>query len=86
MSSQIIMLEGCSQLMDKGKFDSPTQVKQTYSCNQNDIILFYSIKQFSVALRWVLWGVCHKKVFNETSSLLFIITIIYFIDWLVYFV
>lgn len=51
MSSQIIMLEGCSQLMDKGKFDSPTQVKQTYSCNQNDIILFYSIKQFSVALR-----------------------------------
>ena len=88
MSSQIIMLEGCSQLMDKFKFDKILLHKLSKLTHVIRMILFcfIQIKQFSIALHWVLWGVCHKKAFNETSSLLFIVTIIYFIDGLVYFV
>ena len=74
--------------MDKFKFDKILLHKLSKLTHviRKILFCFIQINQFIVALRWALWGVCHKKVFNETSSLLFIITIIYFIDWLVYFV
>ena len=55
MFSQIIILEGCSQLMDKFKFDKillHKLSKLTYTQVIRMILFcFIQIKQFSVALR-----------------------------------
>ena len=52
MSSQIIMLEGCSQFMDKFKFDKILLHKLSKLTHVIRMIFcFIQIKQFSVALR-----------------------------------